>query len=394
MLHPFIYIFGYTRFRVRAEDAHLVVELCRGQKRLYRNFTFHGEGDMSATVDIPLFFASSFMRDCLAAGIGVEVEGRYGLPSALWRYRRRYGIILGAALFLFLTLFSGEVLWSVRVEGNSSLSDREVVAILEDCGLSVGMLTRGLDTPSIETRALIYSDRIAWISINILGSVAEVHIIEDDGLKHEDVLGSDIVAERGGVIQWLEDIRGYQAVEIGQTVEAGDLLIGGRYPAEEGESQRYTTPRGRVYALTERNFSVFVPLKYEKKSYTGREKQEKYFIFFKKEVKFFENCGNSYTKCDTIDTVEYFSLPGGIILPFGVRTVRQLEYEIAEAKRSEESAIELALYTLRCKMESEVGDGMITRKALEGRFTEEGYELYCKAEYIEDIARTVTGVEN
>ena len=59
-----------------------------------------------------------------------------------------------------------------------------------------------------------------------------------------------------------------------------------------------------------------------------------------------------------------------------------------------ESAIELALYTLRCEMESEVGDGMITRKALEGRFTEEGYELYCKAEYIEDIARTVTGEEN
>ena len=142
-----------------------------------------------------------------------------------------------------------------------------------------------------------------------------------------------------------------------------------------------------------RDFSVFVPFKYERKVYTGKEKCQKYFIFFKKEIKFFENCGNLYAECDTIDTVEYFSLPAGVTLPFGVRTVRYLEYERETVERGEESAVELAIYTLRCRMESDVSEGMLTKKALSGSFTDEGYELLCRAEYIEDIALLVTQKE-
>lgn len=393
MPRPFVFLFGYTRYRFSRECAAQVVELCRRQGRVYRGFSFDGENGW-AELEIPLFSSAAFERACASVGISPEAVSRHGLPAILWRYRRRYGAIVGVMIFIFISLFSGSILWDVRVEGNSMLSDREVEKILEECGLSVGMPVRGIPTALIETRALIYSEDIAWISINILGSVAEVHIIEDDGARQEDVLGSDIVAERGGEILWLEDIRGYQAVEIGQTVEEGQLLIGGKYPTVEGAPERYTTPRGRVYARTAREFSVFIPFEYERKVYTGREKCQKYFIFFKKEVKFFENCGNLYTECDTIYTEEYFYLPGGIALPFGVRTVRYLEYEREVAVRSEESAIELALYTLRCRMESDVPEGMLTKKTLSGSFTDKGYELICQAEYIEDIALAVRSGES
>lgn len=383
MLRPFVFLFGYTKYSFPSEISHLVAELCRQKKRVYRGFCFQGD---EAYVEIPLPSARAFERDCRAANIPVALHSRHGLPPLLWGYRKRLGLIVGAVFFLLLSTLSGSVLWDVRVEGNSRLSDREVVELLEECGLTVGMRVKGIPTPQIETLALINSEDIAWISINILGSVAEVHIIEDSGEPVEDVLGSDIVAERGGVIQWLEDIRGWQAVEIGQQVEKGQLLLGGSYPAEEGMPTRYTTPKGRVFALTERDFSVSIPLKYEKKVYTGSEKVEKYFIFFKKEVKFFENCGKMYAEYDTIDTVEYFTLPHGIVLPFGIRTVRHSEYERDVAVRSEESAVELALYTLRCRMDGEVPEGMLTKKKLTGSFTDTTYELFCKAEYIEDIA--------
>ena len=382
----FVFLFGYTRYSFEADRAAQLVELCRRRGIVYRDISFCKESK-EASVDIPLFYARKFEKLCESVHLPVQVRSRHGLPSILMRYRRRYGAIFGALLFIFLSLFSGSLLWDIRVEGNSILSDRQVVEILDACGLSVGMPVRGIPTALIETKARIMSEDIAWISINILGSVAEVHIIEDDGARVEEAIGSDIVAERGGVIQWIEDIRGHQAVEIGPTVEEGQLLISGKYPAEEGESERYTTPRGKVYAKTLREFSVFIPYEYEKKTYTGEEKCQKYFIFFKKEIKFFENCGKMYTECDTIDTVEYFSLPGGVALPFGVRTVRYIEYEKKTATRSQESAIELALYTLRCRMESDAGEGMLTKKTLVGSLGERGYELLCRAEYIEDIAR-------
>ena len=388
----FVFALGYTRYGFAAEDAAEVAELCRRRGIIHRGFGFSEDGSRGE-LRIPLFSAKRFEGACGTGNITVEAVSRHGLPVILWRYRRRYGAIAGALLFIFLSLFSGSILWDVRVEGNSKLSDREVVEILDECGLSVGMPVRGIPTALIETRALIYSDDIAWIAINILGSVAEVRIIEDEGIKNEDVLGSDIVAERGGEILWLEDTRGYQAVQIGQRVEKGQLLIGGKYPSEEGAPERYTVPRGKVFAETVRDFSVFIPFKYEKKVYTGREKHQKYFIFFKKELKFFENCGNLYAECDTIDTVEYLTLPFGVALPFGVRTVRYLEYERETVTRGEESAVELALYTLRCRMESDVSEGMLTKKALSGSFTEDGYELLCRAEYIEDIALSVTHKE-
>ena len=393
MPRPFVFLFGYTRYRFSRDRAAQVVELCRSQGRIYRNFRFTEENEQ-AELEIPLFSSLGFERACGEAEISAEAVSRHGLPVLFWRYRRRYGAIIGIILFIFLSFLSGSILWDVRVEGNSMLSDREVEDILDACGMSVGMPVRGIPTALIETRALIYSEDIAWISINILGSVAEVHIIEDDGVEERDVLGSDIVAERGGEILWFEDTRGYQAVQIGQTVEEGQLLISGKYPTVEGAPERYTTPRGKVFARTGREFSVFVPFEYERKVYTGREKCEKYFIFFKKEVKFFENCGKMYAECDTIDTVEYFSLPEGVSLPFGIRTVRYLEYERETAVRSEESTVELAIYTLRCRMEGDVSEGMLTKKTLSGSFTDKGYELLCRAEYIEDIARTVRSGEN
>ena len=269
MLHPLRYLFGYNRIRLPREHAEAVVELCRRQKRVYRNFTF---GEDCVTLDVSLFSSGAFLSACRSWGLDAFVESRHGLPALVWRYRRRYGAFLGAALFLFLSLFSGRVLWDVRVEGNSRLSDTEVEEILDTCGLSLGTPLGKIETPVIETRALLLSEDIAWISINLLGSVAEVHIIEDCPKDTEDVLGSDIVAERGGIIEWVEDTRGFQAVELGQRVEEGDLLIGGTYPEEEGMPTRYTTPKGRVYARTEREFFVSVPCKYDKKEYTGREK--------------------------------------------------------------------------------------------------------------------------
>ena len=74
-------------------------------------------------------------------------------------------------------------------------------------------------------------------------------------------------------------------------------------------------------------------------------------------------------------------------MPIGIRTVRTVEYEMAEATRSEEAAVELALYELRCRMEAEVPDGTLTKKALRAELTEGAYILRCEAEYIENIAK-------
>ena len=81
----------------------------------------------------------------------------------------------------------------------------------------------------------------------------------------------------------------------------------------EGEALRLVRSSGSVFALCEQDFCISVPMKYDKKVYTGRKKIKKSLIFFEKEVKFFGNSRNLYASCDKIDVgvinmVEEYSL--------------------------------------------------------------------------------------
>ncbi len=384
MKRPLIFLFGYIGMSVDSSVASKCVYLLGRSGIVYRNNRF---------VEDRFFFECSLVAYKKAIdilynyGVDVKIEERRGLPMIIYRYRRRYGIALGIMLFLFITIGSGQIVWDVRVEGNERISDEIVESALRECGFGVGSIISRVDTPVLENAVLLHSEDIAWISVNFVGNIANVSVRETLPYDEtEDYDSSDIIALRDGVIQWLEEAKGNILVKEGDHVSKGDLLVSGLYPEEENLKARYTISKGKVFAATERIFDVSVPYKYEKKSYTGKKKSEIYIILFEKEIKIFGNGGNLYEKCDTINIVEYLELPNNTLLPFGVRKISHLEYETETAQRGREATMELALYTLRCRMESEPKEGTLIRKSIDGSFDDEGYKLICKAGYIENIA--------
>ncbi len=387
MKGPFVFLLGYRRLRVSQSEAGEVMNLCHTHGFVYRDFSFC---DGYACFSCHPRVARRLCEACRARGIAVVEEPIRGLPGLLIRYRHRYGIFLGVLLFAAIVFFSGRVVWEIRVEGNERLDDSEVLEALHEQGLHVGSIRSRLDIDALENRVLLYSDDISWLSVNIVGTVANIELREVEVVPTPppEYVAADLVAARGGVIEWFEDVRGNVAVEIGQEVGEGDLLVGGLY-GEEGKPAHYTCARGKVFARTEHAFSVEIPMSYEKKVYTGRVWVEKYLIFFEKEVKFFANSGNSPMTCDTIDTVEYFQTHGGSSLPMGIRTVRYYEYVQTVTERSEEEAMELAYDTLRYRMESELSDdAMLVRKRTHAEPTESAYVLHAYVECIENIAKT------
>ena len=387
MPHPLNFLFGYVRISLPKDRAAEAVQIMALAGRVYRNFVFSGD---EALFDTPFFAYKKLLRLFDAHEIPSSVKSRHGLPHVAWKYRKRYGIFLGAALASVMVILSGMIVWNVRVVGNSSLDEKQVKEALKQSGLDVGMWIWEIDTPVLENRILIENDEIAWISINIKGSVAEVEIRESvPEPPDEDMVCADVVAVTDGIVEWIENARGNILVTAGDTVSAGDILISGYYPADENVGERYTVAKGKVYARTTRCFEVSVPLTYERKRYTGAQKSKNYLVFFKKEVKIFGNSRNLWKNCDTINTVEYFETLSYDTLPFGIRTQRYLEYVTETVTRSEESAIELALYMLRCKMADGVSDGTLVKKEITGEFVDGEYRLVCKAEYIENIAVAV-----
>ena len=362
------------------------MNLCHAHGFVYRDFSFCDE---YACFTCHPTVAHRLIEACRARGITVVEEPIRGLPGFFLRYRHRYGIALGILLFAVIVFFSGQVVWEIRVEGNERLDDAEVIAALHEQGLHVGSVYSRLDIDALENRVLLYADDLSWLSINMIGTVANVELreVELAPPSPPQYAAADLVAARGGVIEWFEDVRGNVAVEIGEAVGEGDLLVGGLY-GSEGKPAHYTCAQGKVFARTERTFDVEILLTYEKKVYTGRTSVEKYLIFFEKEVKFFTNSRNSPLSCDTIDTVEYFQTHGGSCLPIGIRTVRHYEYETVSCTRSEEEAMTLAHDTLRYSFHIELdADAMLVRKRTYAEPREGSFVLHARMEYIENIAK-------
>ena len=384
---------GYRRLRVLRAAAGEVMNLFRTNGYVYRDFEFCGE---YACFSCSGAVSGKVIGLCEARGISVSVTKEGGIPFIFKRYRHRYGVFFGFLLCAFIIFISGRMVWDIRVEGNRKLSEADVINELAECGFSVGMFKKDADIDAIETRVLVFSDDISWISVNLLGTVANVEIREIEAPpvteEENDYAAANLIAERGGIIEDFRNVRGEVAVKIGDAVAKGDLLVGGLY-GDESASFRYTCAKGEVLARTWHNFSVEIPLKIESKRYSGEVKCEKSIIFFKKEVKFTINSGNLPPTCDTIDTVEYLRTPWGTRLPIAIRTIRHYEYSNEEKIISLEAARELALYKLRVLFESELDtDAELVEKKLSGELIGETYVLECRIECIENIA-TVKEIE-
>lgn len=386
MANPIIFLLGYKSLVAPICFAADILNAARRYGIVYRNQKSNGE---YIYLECSLWSARRLIVVCERQGIVFSSIKEHGFPRILTKYRHRYGIFIGIIISIFLLVLSSTVVWDIRIDGEKRLTEKQVLSILDECGICVGSRLSSLDTDVIQNRVIIYSDDISWISINLSGTVAQVEIRESEPRPDtsEEPLAANLVATDDAVICGLEEVRGEIAVKIGDRVNRGDLLVSGiRDSTLKGFS--YKAAKGKVLGKVTTDYFVEIPLEYQEKSYQSKVFVEKYIIFFNKMIKIYANNRNLATSCDIIDTVEYADIFSMGELPFGMRTVRYLPYDTVLAKRSAEEAIELALYKLRC-LEEELMISDVFSKQLSGDFLDGVYRLDCKSVYLKNIAKQV-----
>lgn len=383
MIRPLLFLVGYEILSADNRDSARIVNLCAQAKIVYRIIGFDGERVRLRVSPL----ASVRLRIlCAKYEIDIKVHSRHGVPAALARFFCRPGLVLGLAVCIFTVALSGRVIWDVRVEGNESVPTEHIKNTLSECGIGVGTKKEGLKLDSIENRFLILSDDISWISVNITGTVAEVEVREVQAAEElPDYAASNLVASRNGTVVSFEQVRGNIAVQIGEAVSEGELLVGGVYGSED-TALRFVRSSGKVFAECERDFCISVPLEFEKKMYTGEQKIKKSLIFFEKEVKLFGNSRNLYESCDIIDEVRYLNFFGLGEIPIGVRTVSYVEYESVTAQRTEQQAREQAIFELWQSFYGQAPDAQQIGKTVNGRMDNGAYILTATVRSIENIA--------
>ena len=382
--HPFLFLVGYRICKVGKESLAALVDICRELSVPFREVEILGE---SAQLLIPFFSLRRLRKAAESQNIPLTLISSHGIPALLVRYRHRYGLFAALLLSVAITVLASGVIWDIRVDGENKLSEREVKEILRECGLELGTPTRSIDSGVLENRVLIFSDDISWISVNIVGTGAEGEIRELDFSEddREQTAPANLVATEHGRIVALEDISGNIAVEIGEEVAKGQLLIGGIYGDEES-GFRYTRARGRVIAEVERCFELEIGRVKAEKVYKEAQKCEKYLIFFKKRIKFFSNYRNLPPTCDKIDIEEYIPAPNGRYLPIGIHDTRYLEYEFVERELSDGELSALAYEQMSALIATELADAELLRRTTECELYADRAVIRSKVKCLVDIA--------
>ena len=379
-------LIGEVELLFDGENAHRILNICMELKISYRAPTITDDGRLR-------LFCSPYMsyilvRECKRRGEVCEIGCRRGLPYLLVRHKDRFGLFLGVIAALIMIITSQNYIWDIRISGNERVSYSELVGLLGEAGLAVGSKIGELDVDSTETLVMLNCKDISWISINIIGTHANVQIRESGEKANDDkpLNPSNLVATRDGQIEYLELFGGNALVRYGDVVREGDILVSGVW-----DSNHYgifvTRSSGKVFASTQRSFCIEVPFEYEEKIAIKTETAEKYLIFFSKEIKVFKNAGKTGVKCDTIESVENMRYFNGDILPVGVRTVSRIIYKTEVKRYTEEQAMRIAYYRLEEAIANEIPDGQILRKSIEWEITEDKYILRCSLGCIENIAR-------
>ncbi len=378
------YFLGSVTVSSDYESITSLLNLCMLYSIPYSDFQSHPD---KVTMIFRLTAYKKLKKEAESRGIRYTVEKKSGLPVFFEKYKYRAGLFCGIICAAMLVFLSHQFVWDINVTGNKSLTTSEVSEVLREHGFHVGSSISRANTDRIENRILIDSDKISWISINIIGTVAEVEIREREEPKSESVITkpANLVAKKDGVIEEVRIFRGKTMVGAGKYVKKGELLVSGLFDSVQ-VGFRYTRAAGEVYARTVEEFYIEIPYKYDQKIYSGEEYCNKYLNFFDYSMNISKKCGNEGALYDKIDIVENCNLFDILETPFSLRTEKYLEYKTVSMTRSPAEAEELAYFELEGRLSSLAENTTLIKKSVTPYEREDRFLLHCVIVLIEDIA--------
>ncbi len=284
MIRILKYLRGYLRIRVRGFSPERFMNLCSNRGILLWDIVREDDG-YCMYISLKGFWE---LRPIVKkTGTRVAVLERYGLPFFLPGLMKRKVFVLGMALAVIFWLWSSGYVWSINLYGNYRITDDMFMSFLEQNGVTVGMNRKNLNIGELEKRIRRNFPLVTWVSAKLDGTKLIIDLKENDVPPVEDdekeTAGTDLVADYSGVVVSMIVRSGVPKVSIGDTVEAGALLVEGKIPICNDDATvreyRYVDADADIVLEYGISHTESLPLDYVKKVYTGREKQSRYLRF-------------------------------------------------------------------------------------------------------------------
>ena len=378
------YILGYVRITVEGYYIERFINICRNNKIIIWNLKRDKSVRLNLNIGIKDF--KKIKKIAKKTKCKVKIIKKKGLPFLFNRYKKRkifFGFLL---LILVLIGISSNFIWNIEIKIENAEQLDNIYEDITSAGLETGKMKNKINTKEIINQIRLKRNDIAWMGIELKGTNAIVKLVKaeskPDIVDEEDYC--NIVSDKVGVITKINAKNGTLAVNVGDTVNVGTVLINGwmegkytgiRYVHAQGDIEAkvwYTKSTKILYNTTERSETGNIENKY-------KIKFNNFEINLSKRV-------SKFKIYDTIDTEKKFKLFSDFYLPITlIKTTNKEEKE--ETKNYDfEQAKNLGVQQLEEELNKNITDSnKIVNKNINTYEKEDGLEVVVTYEVLENI---------
>lgn len=336
-------------------------------------------------------------RAAEGCGAEVSIERTAGTPFFFARLRRRHALFAGGILCAALLLVNSLFIWDFEVTGNETVPTETILHGLREHGVHRGTFIYSFRSQDICNRVLPELKDLCWVAVNVRGCKAYVQVRERVRAPERvnESEPTNVIAAKPGLITKVRALDGEKRVLPGTSVQQGQLLIAGVVDTGGTEKPSVTTRflagKGEVWARTWYDLTVRVPLTYEKKVYTGKEKRSHTLIWGENRLKIGAK-GSSICNvdCDKIKNQTQWTLFGLFALPVTWETETLLPYELEVTPRSRADAEAQGKDVLETYLAALLGEtGSVTQRRFSTAVEGDTLVVTLSAECEEQIGKEV-----
>lgn len=336
-------------------------------------------------------------RAAEGCGAEVSIERTAGTPFFFARLRRRHALFAGGILCAALLLVNSLFIWDFEVTGNETVPTETILHALREHGVHRGTFIYSFRLQDICNRVLPELKDLCWVAVNVRGCKAYVQVRERVRAPERvnESEPTNVIAAKPGLITKVRALDGEKRVLPGTSVQQGQLLIAGVVDTGGTEKPSVTTRflagKGEVWARTWYDLTVRVPLTYEKKVYTGKEKRSHTLIWGENRLKIGAK-GSSICNvdCDKIKNQTQWTLFGLFALPVTWETETLLPYELEVTPRSRADAEAQGKDMLETYLDALLGEaGSVTQRRFSTAVEGDTLVVTLSAECEEQIGKEV-----
>ena len=346
LVRLFKYLRGYVKIRVEGYSPERLLNLCNAHKIL-----LWGVENQELIYEMYVSVKDYKRMRPLVRKTRTKIIllEKHGLPFFLHKFRKRkmffIGVLLCVTTIYLLSLF----IWNIHFEGNVSQSNGELLAYLDEIGVSHGIRKSEIVCENIETKLRSRYPNILWVSAEMRGTRIIIQIKEntdEDIISNIEVKNEEpvsIVTEKAGTVESMIVRQGTPIVAVGDEVEAGQTLVEGYYPIKNDAAEiiRYegVPADADIYLISTENYQDSFLVTYKEKIYTDKKRLGIKLRLFDKIYEF--NPKIPFKLYDKTEDIKEIHITENFYLPFSIELDWYLEYIEEEKDYTKEELVEL-----------------------------------------------------